>query len=128
MLSIHTLSYKSAGSLIEAKLFSPFGNRPKVKISMLSMWDLSNPIRPKESQISIEVSRLNLSGGADDPKNPADRLDLRNPNSHQRVALHACQTERPRPLSPGERERGGRKVGPDLSDKVAAQQRAYHLA
>lgn len=76
---------------------------------MLSMWNTLNPIRAKQSQTSIQVSRLNLSYNADDPKNPADRLGLRNPKSHHRAAfMHVRQ--RPRPLSPGERERGEHNV------------------
>lgn len=60
---------------------------------MFSMWNLSNPISAKNSQISIEVSRLNLSCGAGDPKNSADRLGLRSPNSHQRAAfMHVRQS------------------------------------
>lgn len=101
--SFHSQISKGAGALrpyselqecrfTEAQLLSPFGNHPKVKISMLSMWNLSNSIRAKESQISVEVSRLNLSFSAGDPKNSADRLGLRSPNSHQRAAfMHVRQ-------------------------------------
>lgn len=74
---------------------------------MLNMWNLSNPIRAKQSQTSIEVSRLNLTYSADDPNNPEDRLgvsEIRNRISRP----HSCMSDREAQVALAQRKRARR--------------------